>query len=176
MYEFKLPDIGEGLAEAELLEWLVNVGDEIKEGDDVALISTDKVNVDLPSPKSGVVADLPWEVGDVIPVGEVFMRIADPNESPAATPDQEQAPRIKAAPALRRYAKEQEVDLSQVAPAAPDGQLVRADIDAYLQRQPTESASDDAFTEKFKLSGARLAAAKRLAESSRTLAYTTHTL
>jgi len=192
MYEFKLPDIGEGLAEAELLEWLVNVGDEIKEGEDVALISTDKVNVDLPSPKSGVVADLLWEVGDVIPVGEVFMRIADPNESPvepstssekltlqpeppAATPDQKQAPRIKAAPALRRYAKEQGIDLSQLAPAAPDGQLVRADIDAYLQRQPTESASGDAFTEKFKLSGARLAAAKRLAESSRTLATTTQT-
>ena len=65
------------------------------------------MSVDLPSPKSGIVADLPWEVGDVIPVGEVFMRIADPNESTAATPDQEQAPRIKAAPALRRYAKEQ---------------------------------------------------------------------
>ncbi|MCK5325053.1 MAG: hypothetical protein KAJ57_03560, partial [Woeseiaceae bacterium] len=54
IHDFKLPDIGEGLSEAELLAWLVEVGDSISEGDDVATISTDKVNVDLPSPRSGV--------------------------------------------------------------------------------------------------------------------------
>jgi pyruvate/2-oxoglutarate dehydrogenase complex dihydrolipoamide acyltransferase (E2) component len=188
MYEFRLPDIGEGLSEAELLEWLVKVGDPVKEGEEVALISTDKVNVDLPSPRSGIIAELPWEVGDVIPVGEVFMRIADTNEKvvvpksksaesdpppkTAAAPPREAASRAKAAPALRRYAREQGVDLSLVTPSAEDGRLLRADIDAYLEKT---SSGSEAVVEKFKLSGARLVAAKRLAESSRTLATTTQT-
>ncbi len=189
MYEFRLPDIGEGLSEAELLEWLVKIGDPVKEGDEVASISTDKVNVDLPSPKSGVIAELPWDVGDIIPVGDVFLRIADTNESavepetdsaktdspprsPSAAPASEPVSRTKAAPALRRYAKEQGVDLSLVTPSAPDGRLLRADIDAYLEHSATKS---EAVSEKFKLYGARLAAAKRLAESSRTLATTTQT-
>ena len=190
MYEFRLPDIGEGLHEAELLEWLVKVGDRIKEGDDLASISTEKVNVDLPSPKTGVVAELPWEVGDIIPVGDVFMRISDTKEdsaesstesakttsesSPPATASvRENTPRFKAAPALRRYAKEQGVDLALITPGADDGRLLRADIDAYLQNQSGEAESGEPETEIFKLSGARLAAAKKLAESSRTLATTT---
>ena len=189
MYEFRLPDIGEGLNEAELLGWLVEVGDQIKEGDDVALISTEKVNVDLPSPRSGIVAELPWEVGDVIPVGDVFMRITDTNEnfaepkaeptkitaesSSVTAPVRKNAARMIAAPALRRYAREQGVDLALVTPSTPDGRLLRADIDAYLQQQPGEPEPGEAATEKFKLSGTRLAAARRLSESSRTLATTT---
>ena len=77
MYEFTLPDIGEGLSEAELLEWIVRVGDRVREGDDVAMISTDKVNVDLTSPATGVVSELIGEPGDVIPVGTLIMRIDD---------------------------------------------------------------------------------------------------
>ena len=193
MYEFRLPDIGEGLNEAELLQWLVKVGDQVKEGDDVALISTEKVNVDLPSPRSGIVAELPWEVGDVIPVGDVFMRISDTNENSAepkaelkaepakitaesssvTAPASKNAARMIAAPALRRYAREQGVDLALVTPSTPDGRLLRADIDAYLQQKPGEPEADEAATEKFRLSGTRLAAARRLSESSRTLATTT---
>ena len=185
IHDFKLPDIGEGLSEAELLEWLVAVGDSISEGDDVATISTDKVNVDLPSPRSGVVVELPWSVGDVIPVGAVFMRIEDSNAATAETeaakpgpmpvaakpaPARGQQQNLKAAPALRRYAREQGVDLALVTPSGPDGQLLRADVDAYLQ----QAAGDDGV-ERFRLSGARLTAAKRLAESSRTLATATQT-
>jgi len=189
MYEFKLPDIGEGLSEAELLEWLVNVGDQIEEGDDVAMISTDKVNVDLPSPKSGTIAELPWEPGDVIPVGAVFIRISNTNEStdnPEASPSKtttesssirgaigSKTPGIKAAPAVRRYAKELEVDLTLVTPSGPDGQLVRADIESFLNQQAADIESGAARTEIFKLSGARLAASKRLSESCRILATTT---
>ena len=77
MYEFKLPDIGEGLSEAELLEWTVKVGDRVTEGDEVAMISTDKVNVDLTSPATGVVTGLFGEPGDVINVGSLIMRIDD---------------------------------------------------------------------------------------------------
>jgi len=187
IHEFKLPDIGEGLSEAELLAWLVEVGDSISEGDDVATISTDKVNVDLPSPRSGVVEELPWNVGDIIPVGDVFMRIEDSKEvvqesgapeagaastsaTSAPVSAREQQKNVRAAPALRRYAKEQDVDLTLVTPTGPNGQLLRADVDAFLLQQ-----AGDSDVERFRLSGARLAASKRLAESSRTLATATQT-
>jgi pyruvate dehydrogenase E2 component (dihydrolipoamide acetyltransferase) len=185
IHDFRLPDIGEGLSEAELLGWLVEVGDAINEGDDVATISTDKVNVDLPSPRSGVVVELPWSIGDIIPVGDVLMRIEDSAEAtqtssasetdraPAtvtSAPAPEQQQNVMAAPALRRYAKEHGVDLSLVTATGPNGQLLRADVDAFLQQE-----SGDSTVERFRLSGARLAAAKRLAESNRTLATATQT-
>lgn len=192
IHEFRLPDIGEGLSEAELLEWLVKVGDSINEGDDVALISTDKVNVDLPSPRAGVVVELPWDVGDIIPVGEVLMRIGDSDEDsagietttseaaaapvatpPGSAPTRDVAGGVKAAPALRRYAKEQGVDLSLVTATGAGGQILRADVDAFVEQQSATADSGGMEAERFKLSGARLAAAKRLAESSRTLATTT---
>ncbi len=177
IYEFELPDIGEGLSEAELLDWLVGVGDAIEEGQDIASISTDKVNVDIPSPRAGTVAELPWTVGDVIPVGDVFMRIEvadvsgstivadspDPTRS-VKTKDRatKSAPttRVKAPPALRRYAKELGVDLNTITPTGDRGQVLQADIDRYL-----ESAQDT-----FRLSGARLAAAKRVSKSSELMA------
>jgi pyruvate dehydrogenase E2 component (dihydrolipoamide acetyltransferase) len=185
IHDFRLPDIGEGLSEAELLGWLVEVGDAINEGDDVATISTDKVNVDLPSPRSGVIVELPWSIGDIIPVGDVLMRIEDSAEAtqtssasetdraPAtvtSAPAPEQQQNVMAAPALRRYAKEHGVDLSLVTATGPNGQLLRADVDAFLQQE-----SGDSTVERFRLSGARLAAAKRLAESNRTLATATQT-
>ncbi len=190
IHEFRLPDIGEGLSEAELLEWLVKVGDRINEGEDVALISTDKVNVDLPSPCGGIILELPWNIGDIIPVGEVLMRIGDSGESPVETETAQTGPAmvkassdpvparglsrsIKAAPALRRYAKERGVDLELVSATGPDGQLLRADVDAFLLQQMTGAKSAAMEVERFKLSGARLAAAKRLVESSRTLATAT---
>lgn len=177
IYEFELPDIGEGLSEAELLDWLVGVGDAIEEGQDIASISTDKVNVDIPSPRAGTVAELPWTVGDVIPVGDVFMRIevadVSGNTVVADSPDPtrsvkgkdratKSAPsaRVKAPPALRRYAKELGVDLNTITPTGDRGQVLQADIDRYL-----ESAQDT-----FRLSGARLAAAKRVSKSSELMA------
>lgn len=187
IHEFILPDIGEGLSEAELLAWLVEVGDSISEGQDVATISTDKVNVDLPSPRSGVIVELPWNVGDIIPVGDVFLRIDDSKDATRETsasvlvvtpatrtsapePARERQQNVVAAPALRRYAKEQGVDLTLVTATGPNGQLLRADVDAFLQQ-----ADGDSDVERFRLSGARLAASRRLAESSRTLATATQT-
>jgi pyruvate dehydrogenase E2 component (dihydrolipoamide acetyltransferase) len=189
MYEFTLPDIGEGLSEAELLEWIVRVGDRVREGDDVAMISTDKVNVDLTSPATGVVSELIGEPGDVIPVGTLIMRIDDgsagesgpriveaaqlasgitgatgrPSGSPPAEATRSGAP-IKAAPIVRRYAMEQGVDLTLVTGSGPGGQVLRADIDAFTTA--AKSASDESSKgRRLKLSGPRLAAAQRLAQA-----------
>ncbi|RKZ99370.1 MAG: 2-oxo acid dehydrogenase subunit E2, partial [Gammaproteobacteria bacterium] len=73
MYEFKLPDIGEGLVEGELIEWSVENGDEVEEGDLVAVVSTDKVNVELYAPCTGKIHERFGEPGDVIDVGTVFI-------------------------------------------------------------------------------------------------------
>ena len=82
-FEFKLPDIGEGIHEAELLQWSVQPGQSIKEGQDVAVMNTDKVAVDLPSPRSGTVVSLHGAVGDVITVGTVIM-VLQMHDAPGA--------------------------------------------------------------------------------------------
>jgi len=197
MYEFTLPDIGEGLSEAELLEWIVRVGDRVREGDDVAMISTDKVNVDLTSPATGVVSELIGEPGDVIRVGTLIMRIDDGSAgesgsgvveaaqlasgiagpagrqaSPQPTGTARAGAPVKAAPIVRRYAAEQGVDITRIIGSGPGGQVLRADIDAF--NTEVESASEEpAKGQRLKLTGPRRAAAQRLAQAHRTQATTT---
>jgi pyruvate/2-oxoglutarate dehydrogenase complex dihydrolipoamide acyltransferase (E2) component len=79
-YEFKLPDIGEGIHEAELLEWRVKVGDLIKDGQDIATLNTDKVTVELPSPCAGKILSLHGTPGDVLIVGSVIAVLETTNK------------------------------------------------------------------------------------------------
>jgi pyruvate dehydrogenase E2 component (dihydrolipoamide acetyltransferase) len=72
-FEFKLPDVGEGVAEGTLENWLVEVGDAVTEDMPVAEVETDKALVEVPSPVNGTVKELPWEPGDVVPVGDTFV-------------------------------------------------------------------------------------------------------
>jgi pyruvate dehydrogenase E2 component (dihydrolipoamide acetyltransferase) len=74
-YEFKLPDIGEGIHEAELLEWRVSVGQAIRDGEDIATLNTDKVTVDLPAPCDGKIVALHGAPGQVLVVGTVIAEI-----------------------------------------------------------------------------------------------------
>lgn len=200
MYEFTLPDIGEGLSEAELLEWIVCVGDRVREGDDVAMISTDKVNVDLTSPATGVVTELIGEPGDVIRVGALIMRIDDASageftfgvtevarlseglsgvagaKARGSGSQQAESPRVgkpvKAAPIVRRYAAEQGIDITKITGSGPGGQVLRADIDARITagKSAIESPREG---QRLKLSGPRLAAAQRLAQAHRAQVTTT---
>ncbi len=80
-YEFKLPDIGEGIHEAELLEWRVKVGDLIKDGQDIASLNTDKVTVELPSPCDGKVISLHGKPGEVLIVGTVIAVLETANKA-----------------------------------------------------------------------------------------------
>jgi len=72
-YEFKLPDIGEGIAEAEVVAWHVKVGDTVKEDQQLADMMTDKATVEMESPVAGTVVSLAGEVGDQIPIGSVLV-------------------------------------------------------------------------------------------------------
>src|SRR5688572_11191379 len=84
-YEFKLPDIGEGIAEAEIVAWHVKVGDQIEEDQQIADMMTDKATVEMESPVAGKVVQLAGEVGDQIPIGSVLAVIETDGEAPAET-------------------------------------------------------------------------------------------
>ena len=85
-YEFKLPDIGEGIAEAEIVAWHVKVGDEIAEDQQIADMMTDKATVETESPVAGKVIELAGEVGDQIPIGSVLAVIETEGADRAAEP------------------------------------------------------------------------------------------
>ena len=85
-YEFKLPDIGEGIAEAEIVAWHVKVGDEIAEDQQIADMMTDKATVEMESPVAGKVIELAGEVGDQVPIGSVLAVIETAGADRAAEP------------------------------------------------------------------------------------------
>src|SRR5947208_9051482 len=82
-YDFKLPDLGEGLTEGEIGRWLVQEGQEIAEDDPLVEIQTDKTTVEIPSPAAGVVAKILVEAGQVVPVGTLLVVIGGDGASPA---------------------------------------------------------------------------------------------
>src|SRR3954464_2660782 len=92
-FEFKLPDIGEGVAEGEIVNWLVNEGDSVSENQEMVEVMTDKATVTIGAPKTGKVAERRYKVGDTVPVGEVLVVLDI--ESGAAAP----APPAPAKPA-----------------------------------------------------------------------------
>src|ERR671921_1751700 len=85
-YEFRLPDIGEGIAEAEIVAWHIAVGDEVKEDQQLADMMTDKATVEMESPVAGKVLELAGEVGDQIPIGSVLVVIETEGADRAAEP------------------------------------------------------------------------------------------
>ena len=84
LYQFKLPDIGEGIAEAEIVAWHVKVGDKVEEDQQLADMMTDKATVEMESPVAGVVKKLAGEVGDQIAIGSVLVEIETAGSAPAA--------------------------------------------------------------------------------------------
>src|SRR6478735_6084763 len=95
-YEFKLPDLGEGLTEGEVARWLVAEGQEIGEDDPLVEIQTDKTTVEIPSPAAGTVTSILVEEGKVVPVGTVLVVIdGEPDgKPPAAVPERSSKARV----------------------------------------------------------------------------------
>src|ERR671928_1366825 len=91
-FEFKLPDIGEGIAEAEIVAWHVKPGDNVSEDQQLADMMTDKATVEMESPVAGKVLEVAGEVGDMIPIGSVLVVIetegAAAAKAPAAAPEE----------------------------------------------------------------------------------------
>ncbi|GGO02034.1 2-oxo acid dehydrogenase subunit E2 [Haloarcula pellucida] len=155
MFEFELPDLGEGVAEGEVLEWHVAVGDTVTEDQVLAEVETDKAAVDVPSPVDGVVRELHAEAGDVVQTGELLVTIEEDGEREAAesgateTASEEAsadetttdaAPtvttgdgRVFAAPSVRRLAREEGVDITAVEGSGPGGRVTEADVEAAAE-------------------------------------------
>jgi 2-oxoisovalerate dehydrogenase E2 component (dihydrolipoyl transacylase) len=91
-YEFKLPDIGEGIAEAEIVAWHVKLGDRVEEDQQLADMMTDKATVEMESPVAGKVVELAGEVGDQIPIGSVLVVIETDSEAAAAAESKTERP------------------------------------------------------------------------------------
>jgi pyruvate dehydrogenase E2 component (dihydrolipoamide acetyltransferase) len=160
--EFKLPDVGEGLTEAEIVGWLVEVGDTVSEDQPVAEVETDKAVVEVPSPVNGTVREIRAEEGEMVPVGEVIItfdvegepvepedkeaetevepaveRVEETDPEPAAEAGNGAAAkggRVFAAPSARRLARELGVDIASVSGSGPGGRVSEADVRAAAER------------------------------------------
>jgi pyruvate dehydrogenase E2 component (dihydrolipoyllysine-residue acetyltransferase) len=131
-YEFKLPDLGEGLTEGEVARWLVAEGDDVAEDAPLVEIATDKTTVEIPSPAAGRVSRILVAEGDVVPVGTVLVVIGEDGPGSASNrllqAPEAPAGRVQATPLVRRMAQELGVDLASVTPSGPGGRVTEDDV------------------------------------------------
>jgi pyruvate dehydrogenase E2 component (dihydrolipoamide acetyltransferase) len=157
---FKLPDLGEGIHEGEVLAVLVTVGQEVSEGDIILEVETDKAAVEIPSPYTGQIQEVFVKSGDVVNVGDVMLifsngdeagaetHVDQPEEKPDApvpapeaaivAPAARKGGPVPASPATRRLARELGVDLHLVSPSGPAGLVTAADVRAFTKKDPAE--------------------------------------
>lgn len=144
MYVFKLPDIGEGVTEGEIVKWHVAEGQDIKKDQDMVEVMTDKVTVKIPSPVEGKVIKIMFPEGKVAQVGSVLLQVDDgtgmevPVEEQKEDKTEEKVPEVQhvaapsgavtASPAVRRIAREKGLDLSQIRGSGPGGRITLEDL------------------------------------------------
>ena len=138
-YEFKLPDLGEGLTEGEVARWLVTEGEDIGEDQPLVEIQTDKTTVEIPSPAAGKVARIMVDEGKIVPVGTVLVVIGDDGsalpveeEQPRAEPvPQQSSPdttKARATPLVRKIAQELGIDFAGLEGTGPQGRITEEDV------------------------------------------------
>jgi pyruvate dehydrogenase E2 component (dihydrolipoamide acetyltransferase) len=197
VFEFKLPDIGEGVAEGEVLKWLVKEGDSVKEDQPLVEVMTDKVNVQIPAPRTGSVSKILVKEGDVAKVGQTIMVIDDGSGQAAAAPaPAPQAPRPSmvsqpqvvaaglgtlATPATRRLARELSVDISTVKGTGPQGRITDEDVrrsasgpGTVVTTMAPPAAGMGPLEETVPLRGIRRTIAEHMIKSKETTAQVTH--
>jgi pyruvate/2-oxoglutarate dehydrogenase complex dihydrolipoamide acyltransferase (E2) component len=176
-YEFKLPDLGEGLTEGEVARWLVEEGQEVAEDDPLVEIQTDKTTVEIPSPAAGKVARILVQEGDVVPVGTVLVVIGeDGAESPKAEPTTETVKgsdpltipdRVRATPLVRRIAQELGVSLADVSGTGAHGQITEADVRAAASGHGRGQTPRSEEGRREKLRGVRRVIAEHMTRAHR---------
>ncbi|MBD9663846.1 2-oxoisovalerate dehydrogenase E2 component (dihydrolipoyl transacylase) [Variovorax paradoxus] len=177
-HAIKVPDLGEGIAEVELVAWRVQPGDTVVEDQVLADVMTDKATVEIPSPVAGRVLALGGEVGQQLAVGAELIRIdvgaqgeaVQVPAAPARAPAPEPAPAVAAAaatasapavrtppsagkplaaPAVRHRAAVLGIDLQQIQGSAADGRILHEDLDAWLlRRQGAQAPSPPRYAER----------------------------
>lgn len=165
MQEFKLPDLGEGLQEAEIRRWLVRPGDTVKLDQPMVEVETDKAVVEIPSPQAGQIKDIRVAAGQVAKLGEVLVLFDTPAQDAATQPAPTTgitthtsavtpaavAPdpgvntatrhRVLAAPAVRKRAFELNIDLEHVPSTQPGGRITMDDLQSYIDRTQRDAAA-----------------------------------
>jgi pyruvate dehydrogenase E2 component (dihydrolipoamide acetyltransferase) len=147
-YAYRLPELGEGLHEGEIVKWLVKPGDTIKEDEPLIEVRNDKAVVEVPSPVTGVIQDIQAGEGSRVVVGDVLAVIAMEGEiakSPSPEPAKSIPPPVKeegwvlATPSVRKFAQERGVNLLEVQGSGSHGRITREDI-ANVQAEGTKQA------------------------------------
>jgi 2-oxoisovalerate dehydrogenase E2 component (dihydrolipoyl transacylase) len=197
-FAFKLSDIGEGIAEAELVEWLVDVGDTVREDQPVAAFMTDKATVELETPVSGKVVARTGEIGEAIRVGATILEIetegeieeqvqpSGPADQPAPAPvampvasppppppPAPQTGKVLASPVVRRRARDLGVDLAEVPHTGP--RVLNADLDAFLKTPEKPAAPASRLIDvELPVTGLRRAIARKMEEAKRRIPHFTY--
>ena len=169
-FEFKLPDIGEGIHEGEIVKWFVKEGDQIEEDDTLCEVQNDKSVVEIPSPVEGTVLKIHVEEGSVAIVGDTLISIdaegyeSEGSSEPTSDSEQEEQPeeqapaqttqaestdtaddetnRVIAMPSVRKYARDNNVNIREVTGTGKNGRVLKEDIDAFLSGdQPSEDTA-----------------------------------
>ncbi len=190
--EFKFPDVGEGIAEGEIIRWLIKEGDSVTEDQDLVEVETDKAVLTLHSPYTGRIAKLHYNEGEMIKVGATITTVeavgeARPEPAPARKDSgtvvgslgEEEVEFVQptlATPAVRALAKDLKVDLATVKGTGPGGRITKGDIEITLGKgAPQVHAEADIYgpIQKIRLRGIRRTLAKRMAEASKRVAEVT---
>jgi len=190
LVDVTLPDVGEGIAEAQILEWLVAPGQAVAEDQPIILISTDKAAVELPAPASGILREQTVEIGATVEVGSLLARIEAPQEAAekltssfaksSREPASQTSARISgvtAAPSTRLLARQLKVDLGSLSGSGPNGRILDDDVrkaaartksGTPLRRQsPQSSRAAQGNDTSVPLSRTRFAIARTMAASWR---------
>jgi pyruvate dehydrogenase E2 component (dihydrolipoamide acetyltransferase) len=191
--EFKFPDVGEGIAEGEIVRWLVKEGDWIKEDQELVEVETDKAVLTLNSPYTGKIEKLHGNEGEIVKVGAVLTTVRDTEDvAPAPESDKKDSGTVVgslseekeieivrpvlATPAVRALAKEMNLDLTGVKGTGPGGRITKEDVEGLAEKiaAPVGAAVDTyGPIEKIPLRGLRRTVAKRMAEASKRVAEVT---
>jgi len=192
---FRLPDLGEGTVDAEIVAWHVQPGQAVSEDAPLVEVMTDKATVEVPAPVSGRVLEVHGSVGERVAVGSELVILetsADAGAAPAvpaapsapvasAAPPPRASPEVSAAaasrvltsPAIRRRAQETGVDLARIAGSGPHGRILREDLDAFVSTRGAQAitrvAAPGPETEEIRIIGLRRLIAERMSESARTI-------
>ncbi len=176
-YVFKLPDLGEGAVDAEIVAWKVTAGEEVREDQPLVEMLTQKATVEIPAPVSGRVIRTTGAAGDRVAVGAelaVFeteatatLPQAPPPPAAALTPAA-----VATSPAIRRRAREAGIDLNGITGSGPHGRIVLSDLDAQLKTQAAPAtAAAVADVQEIPVTGLRRVIAEQVSLSAHTIAH-----
>ncbi|MFB7641738.1 dihydrolipoamide acetyltransferase family protein [Peribacillus butanolivorans] len=168
MVEFKLPDVGEGMHEGEIIKWLIKEGESVTQDQPIVEVQTDKVNAELTAPASGVVKKILFTEGDIVEVGTTIFTIQEENdisvpetfviekEPPVMQPadvkvnseditskSHLETARVLATPYVRQMAREMKVDIQQVKGSGPAGRIIENDLQQFIENNQFKQANNN---------------------------------